>query len=95
MALALACSAMAARGEALFETVQALALPRGDHGYRGINGDFAQLKGGAILWSYASEGEGLMAMRSADQGRTWSPGAVHRSRGPRRPRPGGRCTRVP
>ena len=76
MALALAGSALAVRGEALLETAPALQLPKGDHGYRGINGDFVQLKDGAILWSYTLDGQGLMGMRSTDQGRTWSAGAV-------------------
>jgi sialidase-1 len=76
MAMALAGSALAARGAALFETAQALVLPKGDHGYRGINGDFVQLKDGSILWSYTCEGQGLMAMRSTDQGKTWSAGSV-------------------
>ena len=72
MALTLAGLGVALGAEAQFETVHALTLPKGDHGYRGINGDFVQLKDGAILWSYTAEGRGLMVLRSADQGRTWS-----------------------
>ncbi len=71
MAAGLLCSAMAACGAASLERVHALRLPRGDYGYRGINGDFVQLRDGAILWAYTAEGQGIMAMRSTDQGRTW------------------------
>lgn len=74
MTLALMCAGVAGGGEAGFETVHALRLPRGVHGYRGINGDFVQLRDGSILWSYTAEGKGLMSLHSADQGRTWQPG---------------------
>jgi sialidase-1 len=76
MALTLICTGMVAGAAAPFERVHALKLPRGDHGYRGINGDFAQLKDGSILWSFTDSGRGLMAMRSTDQGRTWGEPAL-------------------
>jgi hypothetical protein len=71
MALTLICSGMAVSVAAPFERVHALKLPRGDHGYRGINGDLVQLRDGSILWSYKADSQGLMTMRSRDQGRTW------------------------
>ena len=73
--IALATGALA---DALFEESHVVSKPRGDHGYRGIMGDFLQLNDGSILMSY---GDGdIMAVKSADQGRTWGEPSVLVSR---------------
>ena len=59
-------------GDVRFEDIHAVKLPRQTHGYRGINGDFIRLKDGTILWAYSSDTEDIVAIRSADEGRTWS-----------------------
>jgi len=55
----------------LFEKIHAVKWPKGTYGYRGAMGDFLLLKDGSILMSYTQDGVGIMAVRSADQGRTW------------------------
>ena len=60
---------MTASADALFEDYHVVVKPKGDHGYRGIMGDFIQLKDGSILMSYADNG--IRAIRSTDQGKTW------------------------
>ena len=67
--LAFVSTALGATAGALFEDAVAVQMPRGDHGYRGMNGDFLQLKDGTILYAYTQGG--IVARRSADQGRTW------------------------
>jgi sialidase-1 len=63
-----------ALADALLEDFHVLQKPKGDHGYRGIMGDFAQLEDGSILLSY-TDGD-LMVLRSVDGGRTWSEPSV-------------------
>jgi len=63
-----------ALADALFEDVHVVSKPKGDHGYRGIMGDFIQLKDGSILLSYTEDD--LMVIRSTDQGRTWGEPSV-------------------
>lgn len=60
----------AAGAAPLFEDVHAVPLPKKTHGYRGNNGDFLELRNGSILYAYTNGG--IMAIRSADQGKTWS-----------------------
>jgi len=66
--------ATSAFADALFEDVHVVQKPKGDHGYRGIMGDFVQLKDGSLLLSY-TDGD-IMVLRSADQGRTWGEPSV-------------------
>ena len=73
-ASALVLAATAASADALFEDYHVVVKPKGDHGYRGIMGDFLQLKDGSILMSY-TDGD-IMVIRSADQGRTWGEPSV-------------------
>jgi len=63
------CSAVNALAEPLFEDVHAVKMPMRTHGYRGMNGDFLQLKDGSLLYCYTQEG--IVAIKSADQGKTW------------------------
>ncbi len=63
-----------AAADALFEDVHVVKKPKGDHGYRGMMGDFVQLKDGSILLSY-TDGD-IMVVRSTDAGRTWSEPSV-------------------
>ena len=56
-------------GNTLFEDFHVVKKPKTDHGYRGIMGDFVQLKDGSILMSY-SDG-GIFAIKSTDKGKTW------------------------
>jgi len=65
----LALSVTGALGAGLFEDVHALKWPKGTYGYRGSMGDMVQLKDGSLLLSFTQEG--IMAVRSTDQGRTW------------------------
>jgi sialidase-1 len=53
----------------LFEDFSIVKKPRGTHGYRGIMGDFVQLKDGSLLMSY-SDGD-IVAIKSTDKGKTW------------------------
>lgn len=61
---------MPATGQGPFEESLVVKKPKGDHGYRGIMGDFVQLKDGSILFSYTDTD--IMALRSSDRGKTWS-----------------------
>lgn len=74
LGLALLVLATAASAEALFEDYHVVKKPKRDHGYRGIMGDFLQLKDGSILMSY-TDGD-IMVIRSTDQGRTWGEPSV-------------------
>jgi len=58
-----------ALADVLFEDVHVVRKPKGDHGYRGMMGDFVQLKDGSLLLSY-TDGD-IMVVRSGDGGRTW------------------------
>lgn len=60
--------------EGLFEEALVVKKPRGDHGYRGIMGDFIALKDGSLLMSY-TDGD-IMVLRSTDQGKTWGKAEV-------------------
>ena len=75
LAIALLISvATGAVADALFEDYHVVKKPKGDHGYRGIMGDFIQLNDGSILMSY---GDGdIMVVKSMDQGRTWGEPSV-------------------
>jgi len=75
LAIALLISlATAATADALFEDYHVIQKPKGDHGYRGIMGDFIQLNDGSILMSY-TDGD-IMVVRSTDEGRTWGDPSV-------------------
>ena len=63
------CTAVNALAEPLFEDVHAVKMPKGTHGYRGMNGDFLQLKDGSLLYCYTQGG--IVAIKSEDQGKTW------------------------
>lgn len=67
--LLLVCLLTTVAAEALCEDIPLVTKPRGDHGYRGMMGDFIQLKDGSLLFSY-TDGD-IKVIRSADQGRTW------------------------
>lgn len=60
----------ASSAQGLFEVSQVLKGPVGDHGYRGIMGDFIRLKDGTLLFTY-TDGD-IKCLRSTDEGRTWS-----------------------
>ena len=70
MASAAVLAATNAGAAPLFEDVHAVVMPKGTHGYRGMNGDFVQLEDGSILYAYTQNG--IVARTSVDQGRTWS-----------------------
>ena len=57
-------------GEPLFEDRLVVAVKKGLHGPRGMNGDFVQLNDGSLLFAYTENG--ITARRSQDQGRTFS-----------------------
>ena len=69
--------ATAASGEALFEDIHAVPLPKRSVGYRGMGGDIIQLNDGKLLLAYTPYGrpapatEGIHARTSTDKGRTW------------------------
>jgi sialidase-1 len=63
------CLVMTTSAEALFEEINLVKKPKGDHGYRGMMGDFLQLKDGSLLFSY-TDGD-IKVIRSTDQGQTW------------------------
>jgi len=67
--LLLLCLLTTVSADGLFETSTLVKKPRGDHGYRGMMGDFAQLKNGDLLFSY-TDGD-IRVIRSTDQGKTW------------------------
>lgn len=69
VAAVLLLPAKSALAEALFEDVHVVKRPRATYGYRGMNGDFLQLKDGSLLYAYTQNG--IVAIRSTDQGRTW------------------------
>jgi sialidase-1 len=74
LTLLLAGLATSAGAAALFEECHAVKKPRTTYGYRGIMGDFVQLRDGSILMSY---GDGdIMVVKSTDQGRTWGEPSV-------------------
>ena len=66
--------ATAALADALFEDYHVVKMPRRDHGYRGIMGDFLQLEDGSILMSYA-HGD-IKVIGSTDGGKTWGEPSV-------------------
>lgn len=68
------CLATAAHADALFEDVHAVVKPRQVYGYRGIMGDFLQLRDGSILMAY-TDGD-ILAVKSTDRGKTWGPPSV-------------------
>ena len=51
------------------EDVQPIKWKKADHGYRGSMGDFVQLGDGSLLMSFTQND--IMAIKSADQGKTW------------------------
>ncbi len=59
-------------GEALFEDVHAVAMPK-KFSYRGMPGDIIELKDGSLLMSYTIDGKGggIAAKKSVDKGKTW------------------------
>lgn len=67
----------AAQAPALFEDVQAVALPKGTYGYRGMPGTLLELKDGRIVLAYTrmlpdGNADGSVAAKySSDQGKTW------------------------
>ena len=63
-----------ASGGALFEDIHVVKMPKRAHGYRGIMGDFVQLKDGSVLMSY-THGD-IMVVRSTDKGKTWGKPSV-------------------
>lgn len=54
-----------------FEVTRAVELPKGVYGHRGAMGDIIELKDGSLLFAYSPPGEGIMAVRSTDGGRSW------------------------
>lgn len=72
--LLLLCLLTAATADPLFEETMMVKKPRGDYGFRGMMGDFAQLKDGTVLFSYTDND--LKVIRSTDQGKTWSEPSV-------------------
>lgn len=63
-----------AGADASFEVFHVVKKPQGDHGYRGIMGDFVQLQDGSLLLCY-TDGD-IVAVRSTDGGRTWGEPSV-------------------
>ncbi len=57
-------------GKALFEDLHVIKKKKAMHGYRGIMGDFIQLKDGSLLMSY-TDGD-IKVVKSRDKGKTWS-----------------------
>lgn len=55
---------------ALFEETLAVKTPRGVYGPRGMMGDFVVLRDGSLMMSFTQDGA-LLAITSADQGKTW------------------------
>lgn len=51
------------------EDVHVVKMPKGTHGYRGMNGDFLQMKDGSLLYCFTQGG--IAAVRSQDRGKTW------------------------
>ncbi len=66
--------ATTASADALFQDYHVVKKPKADHGYRGIMGDFLQLKDGSILMAY-TDGD-IMVIRSTDEGVTWGEPSV-------------------
>jgi len=62
------CLVMASQ-TAVFEVCHAVVKPRQTYGYRGIMGDFLELKDGSIVMAY-TDGD-ILAVKSTDRGRTW------------------------
>ena len=56
--------------KALFEDIHVVKKEKRERGYRGIMGDFIQLKDGSLLMSY-TEGD-IKIVKSTDKGKTWS-----------------------
>jgi sialidase-1 len=54
---------------ASLEDVHVVKMPKGTHGYRGMNGDFLPLKDGSLLYCYTQSG--IVAVKSRDRGKTW------------------------
>ena len=67
---------MGAPSEVLFEDIHAVQLPKQTHGYRGNNGDFLELKDGSILYAYTAPEGDIVAIKSADRGKTWGEPAI-------------------
>ncbi len=65
----LTVSGAGALAAGLFEDVHVIKWPKGLYGYRGSMGDLILLQDGSLLFSYTHEG--IMGIRSTDQGRTW------------------------
>ena len=55
---------------ALFETIHVIKKKKATRGYRGIMGDFVQLKDGTLLMSY-TDGD-INVVNSKNEGKTWS-----------------------
>jgi len=68
------CLGGEAAADALFEDYHVVVKPQGTHGYRGIMGDFLQLKDGSLLMSY-TDGD-IMVIKSTDNGKTWGEPSV-------------------
>jgi sialidase-1 len=73
---------------AAFEESLVVKIPRGVFGPRGMMGDFIVLKDGSILMAYTQEG--IVAIKSTDQGKTWGPPAMLVAK-PQPPAKGGIC----
>ena len=56
LAAALACIAGHVSAATPFEDVHVVKMPKGTHGYRGMNGDFLQLKDGSLLYCFTQGG---------------------------------------
>jgi len=65
----LACTAADVSAAAPLEDVHVVKMPKGTHGYRGMNGDFLQMKDGSLLYCFTQGG--ISAVRSQDRGKTW------------------------
>ena len=66
--------ALPSMADARFEDCHAVEMPIKDHGYRGMPGDFLQLKDGSILMSY-TDGD-IKTVKSTDGGKRWGEPSV-------------------
>lgn len=73
---------------ATFEETLVVKIPRGVYGPRGMMGDFIVLKDGSLMMSFTQDG--IMAVKSTDQGKTWGQPSVLVAK-PQPPAKGGIC----
>lgn len=88
LAAVLSISTLASSHAATFEESLVVKIPRGVFGPRSMMGDFIKLKDGSLLMSYTQDG--LVAVKSTDQGKTWGPPTTLVAK-PQAPAKGGIC----